>query len=83
MEIAPHINVDPTICGGSPVITGTRVHVSIVVGSLAGGMTLQEVMDAYELTKTQIEGALAYATDLINQTDVFPMTFGRSETIGA
>jgi uncharacterized protein (DUF433 family) len=73
MEIAPHINVDPQICSGSPVITGTRIHVSIVVGSLAGGMTMQEVMDEYGLTKTQIEGALAYAADLVKQTEVYPI----------
>jgi uncharacterized protein (DUF433 family) len=58
MEIAPHINVDPQICSGSPVITGTRIHVSIVVGSLAGGMTMQELMDEYGLTRAQIEGAI-------------------------
>lgn len=62
MEIAPHINVDPAICSGTPVITGTRIQVSIVVGSLAGGMSKEEVMEAYRLTKAQIEGALAYAT---------------------
>jgi uncharacterized protein (DUF433 family) len=32
------------------------------MGSLPGGMTPQEVMDAYELTKEQLQGALAYAT---------------------
>ncbi|MBE9009721.1 DUF433 domain-containing protein [Pseudanabaenaceae cyanobacterium LEGE 13415] len=61
MEIAPHINIDPAICSGTPVITGTRIQVSIVVGSLAGGMSKEEVTEAYRLTKAQIEGALAYA----------------------
>ena len=73
MEIAPYINVDSAICGGTPVITGTRIHVSIVIGSLAGGMTLEEVMAAYELSKAQIEGALAYAADLVKQTEVYPI----------
>lgn len=73
MEIAPHINVDPAICGGTPVITGTRVHVAIVVGSLAGDMTMEEVMDTYELTQEQIKAALAYATDLIKLTDAYPI----------
>ncbi len=73
MEIAPHINIDPAICSGSPVITGTRVHVAIVVGSLAGGMTMQEVMTEYVLTKEQIEGALSYAADLIKSTEAHPI----------
>jgi uncharacterized protein (DUF433 family) len=73
MEIAPYVNVDPAICSGNPVITGTRVHVSIVVGSLAGGMAMPEVMNAYGLTKAQIEGALAYAADLVKYIEVFPI----------
>lgn len=44
MEIAPHINVDPTICGGTPVITGTRVPISIIISALASEMTEAEVM---------------------------------------
>jgi uncharacterized protein (DUF433 family) len=78
MEIAPHINIAPAICSGSPVITGTPVHVAIVVGFLAGGMTMQEVMTEYVLTKEQIEGALSYAADLIKSTEAYPMTSGRS-----
>jgi uncharacterized protein (DUF433 family) len=66
MEIAPHINVDPAICSGSPVITGTRIHVSIVLGSLAGGMSKEEVMEAYGLTKAQIEGARSWTSGLQN-----------------
>ncbi|HLO87645.1 MAG TPA: DUF433 domain-containing protein [Nostocaceae cyanobacterium] len=70
MEIAPHINVDPAIHHGTPVITGTRVPVSIIIGSLAGGMSKEEVMEEYELTKTQVEAALRYAADLVKHTEV-------------
>ncbi|TAE96520.1 MAG: DUF433 domain-containing protein [Oscillatoriales cyanobacterium] len=61
--MAPHISVDPKIHHGVPVITGTRVPVSIVIGSLAGGMGKEDVMQEYELTKTQVEAALAYAAE--------------------
>jgi uncharacterized protein (DUF433 family) len=37
------ITIDPAICHGKPVIRGTRMPVSIVVGSLAGGMSFEEV----------------------------------------
>lgn len=70
MEIARHINVDPSIHHGIPVITGTRVPISIVIGSLAGGMSKEEVMEEYELTQVQVEAALAYATELVKQTEV-------------
>jgi uncharacterized protein (DUF433 family) len=73
MEIAPHINVDPAICGGTPVITGTRIPVSIVVGALASDMTEAEVMDEYVLSKVQIKAALAYAADMVKHVEVFPI----------
>lgn len=34
-------------------------------------MSKEEVMAAYGLTKAQVEGALAYATDLVKQTEIF------------
>ncbi|MEL6381931.1 MAG: DUF433 domain-containing protein [Cyanobacteria bacterium J06626_18] len=64
MKIAPHINIDPNIHHGTPTITGTRVPVAMIVGSLAGGMSKEEVVQEYELTQVQIEAALAYRADL-------------------
>ncbi|MFN9554882.1 MAG: DUF433 domain-containing protein, partial [Dolichospermum sp.] len=58
---APHISVDSGIHHGTPVITETRVPISIIIGSLAGGMSKEEVMQEYELSKTQVEAALSYA----------------------
>ncbi|PSB27234.1 DUF433 domain-containing protein [Stenomitos frigidus] len=68
MEIASHISVDPSVHHGIPIITGTRVPVSIILGSLAGGMNKEAVMQEYELTQAQVEAALAYATELFKQT---------------
>ncbi|MGI8785210.1 MAG: DUF433 domain-containing protein [Acidobacteriota bacterium] len=73
MEIAPRITADPDIHHGAPVITGRRVPVSIIVGSLAGGMSKEEVMQEYELTKEDVEAALAYAADIVRKTDVVPL----------
>jgi uncharacterized protein (DUF433 family) len=73
MEIAPGISVDPKVCHGAPVITGTRVLVSIVLGSLAGGMSKEEVTEEYGLRKEDVEAALAYATDLVSETHVAPL----------
>lgn len=73
MEVAPRISVDPNVHHGTPVITGTRVPVSIIIGSLAGGMTKEEVMREYDLTKEDIEAALAYAAALVSKTDVLPL----------
>ncbi|MBW4674828.1 MAG: DUF433 domain-containing protein [Desmonostoc geniculatum HA4340-LM1] len=71
--IEAHISVDPTVHHGTPVITGTRVPISIIIGSLAGGMSKEEVMQEYELTQIQVEAALAYATELVKQTQVIAL----------
>jgi uncharacterized protein (DUF433 family) len=58
-EIAPHIVVDEKIRFGKPVIEGTRVPVDLVVGKLAGGMTIEQVMEEYDLTREDVLAALA------------------------
>ena len=60
-----HISVDRGIQGGRPVITGTRVPVQVIVGSLAGGMTPEEVSAEYRVTEEQARAALAYAAEMV------------------
>ena len=55
------IQIDPTVCHGKPLIQGTRLSVSIVVGSLAAGMTIEEVQQEYDLTREDIQANLAFA----------------------
>jgi uncharacterized protein (DUF433 family) len=52
---------------------GTRVPVSLVVGLLTGKMSAEDVMRKYELTREDIEAALAYAADLVAKTTVIPL----------
>lgn len=73
MEVAPNVTVDPKIHHGVPIITGTRMPVSILVGSLAGGMSIEEVTEEYCVTKEQIEAALAFAADLVSRTEVLAL----------
>jgi len=69
-EIAPKITVDPMIRFGKPVIKGTRVPVDLVVGKIAGGMTIRDVAEEYELTHAQIQAALRYAAELVKREQV-------------
>jgi uncharacterized protein (DUF433 family) len=43
----------------------TRVPLQIILGSLAGGMEIDEIVREYDLKKEDILGALEYATRLI------------------
>jgi uncharacterized protein (DUF433 family) len=69
-EIAPRITVDERIAFGKPVIQGTRVPAALVVGKLAGGMTVREVAEEYELEPDDILAALSYAARLLDDEQI-------------
>ena len=71
--IDDRIVVDPAICHGKPVIRGTRTPVAIVVGSLAGGMSFEDVQREYDLTMDDIRAALKFASDLVEQEQHHPL----------
>jgi len=69
-----HISVDPEIHHGEPRIKGTRVPVSMIVGSVADGMSFEAIMDSYpQLKKESIQAALAYAADIVRQEVFLPL----------
>jgi uncharacterized protein (DUF433 family) len=67
------IVIDPRICHGKPVIRGTRMPVAQVVGSLAGGMSFEEVEQEYGLTRDDIRAALLFAGELVDQEEHHPL----------
>ncbi len=65
--------IDPRICHGKPVIRGTRMPVSLVIGILAGGMSFEDVEREYGLTRTEIQGALKFATERLAEEKHYPL----------
>lgn len=61
------IVIDPNIGHGKPVIRGTRVPVTVVVGGLAGGMTFEEIQREYDLTADDIRAALKFVGEIAEQ----------------
>lgn len=54
--------------GGKPCIRGMRITVSDILGWLASGMTIQEIISDFdELTEEDIYAALSYTADLENK----------------
>ncbi len=52
------IAADPAICGGKPTIRGTRILVKTILGMLAGGYSIERVLEAYpELTRADVVAA--------------------------
>jgi uncharacterized protein (DUF433 family) len=67
------IVVDPAVVHGQPVVRGTRVPVAVVVGSLAGGMSYDEVETEYGITRQDILACLDYAARSVTAERVFPL----------
>jgi uncharacterized protein (DUF433 family) len=68
--IAPRIAVDPLIRFGKPVIEGTRVPVSVIVGAVAAGDSWEEIAREYGITDEDIRAALAYAANRLEEETV-------------
>jgi uncharacterized protein (DUF433 family) len=62
MDFRPYITRDPAICGGEPVIAGTRITVRTVLASLAEGMETEELLrDFPTLTRDALRAVVAFA----------------------
>ena len=66
-----YIQVDYQICAGKPVIRGTRIMVKNILGMVAGGYTIDQIVAAYtELTADEVRGTLEYAAEIIDEEQV-------------
>jgi len=70
MEIAPRIIIDEKICFGKAVVKGTRVSAELVLGKLAHGMSYEEVMEEYDITKDDILAVLDYAAKHLSNEEI-------------
>lgn len=69
------IIVDPQVCSGKPCIRGTRIMVKNILGMIAGGYTIEKVLEAYpELTREDGVEALEYASQVIDEEKVIRRT---------
>ncbi len=65
------ITVDPARMGGVPTIRDTRVTVGMVLGQLAAGRTVDDVLADYPyLERDDIWGALEFAAAAVNEREV-------------
>jgi uncharacterized protein (DUF433 family) len=68
------ITVDPSQMAGVPCIRNLRIPVSTVVGMVAGGMTRDEILDAYpDLEPDDVAEALRYAASAVREREL-PLT---------
>ena len=62
------IAIDPNICHGQACIKDTRIPVHQIIGMLANGDTIEELLKEYpSLKREDILAALAYAASLAEE----------------
>ena len=67
MERLEPVTIDSRICLGQPTIRGMRITVSVILKMLAGGKSLNEVLDAYpELEPEDVQQAMKYAAWVVS-----------------
>jgi uncharacterized protein (DUF433 family) len=63
-ELLARISIDPKVCGGRPCIRGHRIWVSLMIGLLASGMTIKEILQEYPgLTEADVYACIAYGAE--------------------
>ena len=68
------IQVDPAVHHGDPCIAGTRIPVSVIVGSVADGDSFEQILHSYpQLAREDIQAALHLAAEAVNRFDVLPV----------
>jgi uncharacterized protein (DUF433 family) len=55
---------DPKVSGGEPCIRGTRIHIAVILDSLADGLTPSQIVEHYPpLTEEDVRAAVAYPAE--------------------
>ncbi|MFA9430765.1 DUF433 domain-containing protein [Egicoccus sp. AB-alg2] len=65
------ISIDPARMQGLPCIRGTRVTVSAVLGQLAAGRTIEQLLEDYpQLERDDVLAALEYAAAVTREREI-------------
>ena len=66
LDWSQHIESNPAILYGKPVIKNTRVPADLILEKLSAGETIDELLEAYpRVTREDIFAVLAFASDVI------------------
>ena len=73
-QLLSRIAADPRVMVGKPVIRGTRLTVEYVLGLLAHGATMAEILKEYEgLASEDIQACFLFASRSLQDTSFMPL----------
>lgn len=68
MDWRDHIEVNPEVMGGKPVIRDTRITVEIILDWLAAGWSEAELFENYpRLTREGLKAVFAMSREIVSQ----------------
>ena len=70
MNQQQHIQINPDIMMGKPIIKGTRITVELILRKLSEGTPIHDLLEAYPHLKIDdIHAAMAYAADTLSHEE--------------
>ena len=58
---------DPAVCGGRPIVAGTRMRVADILSMLAGGASEAEILGDFPyLTADDVRACLSFAANVVD-----------------
>jgi uncharacterized protein (DUF433 family) len=63
-ELLNRISINPHVCFGKPCIKGRRIWVSLVLDFLASGISVEEIMEEYDLAREDVLACIAYGAEM-------------------
>jgi uncharacterized protein (DUF433 family) len=78
INLLDHIEINPKILLGKPIIRGTRIPIELIVKLVAQGWTNDEILREYPALKQEdIKAALLYAEKVLEEEEIF--SFGMNQ----
>lgn len=74
MDIIQHIEVNPKIMMGKPIIKGTRITVELILEKLSAGEAEDDILKAHpHISKKDIKAALSFAAEPLKGEKIYPI----------
>jgi uncharacterized protein (DUF433 family) len=74
-DLLKRIRVNPKVMVGKPVVRGTRLTVEFILGMLAQGDSVEDILAEYpDLVKEDIQACLLFASRSLQNVDFMPLS---------
>lgn len=78
-ELLARISRNPAVMTGKPVIRGTRLTVDFVVGLMASGATVAEILGEYGgLSEEDVRACLLFASRAVESSTFLPLVLAEA-----